>query len=76
MSTCGNGSTSTTNTFAIWVMTFQIYRFCADAALHCPRLVRSTRRLRVGDYRIVYEVIDRELVVLVIRVALRRNAYR
>ena len=34
------------------------------------------RRLRVGTYRVVYEVIDRELVVLVIHIAHRREAYR
>ena len=34
------------------------------------------RRLRVGDYRIVYEVIDAELVVLVIRVGHRREVSR
>jgi len=33
-------------------------------------------RLRVGDYRIVYEVRDDQLLVLVIRVAHRREAYR
>ena len=34
------------------------------------------RRLRVGNYRIVYEVRENELVVLVVRVAHRREAYR
>ena len=34
------------------------------------------RRLRVGDYRIVYEVIDNALTVLVVRIAHRRQAYR
>lgn len=34
------------------------------------------RRLRVGDYRVVYEVIDEELVVLVVRVGHRRAVYR
>ena len=34
------------------------------------------RRLRVGDYRIVYEVNDGELVVLVIRIGRRQGAYR
>ena len=34
------------------------------------------RRLRVGSYRIIYEVIDDQLVVLVVRVAHRRDAYR
>jgi mRNA interferase RelE/StbE len=33
-------------------------------------------RIRVGDYRVVYEVRDRILVVLVLRVAHRREAYR
>ncbi|MCY4115008.1 MAG: type II toxin-antitoxin system RelE/ParE family toxin [Chloroflexi bacterium] len=38
--------------------------------------LRGLRRLLVGDYRIVYEVLDAELVVLVIRVARRGGAYR
>ena len=33
-------------------------------------------RIRVGDYRIVYEIRDRTLVVLVVRVAHRRDIYR
>jgi mRNA interferase RelE/StbE len=33
-------------------------------------------RIRVGGYRIIYEIYDRELVVLVIRVAHRSGAYR
>ena len=38
--------------------------------------LRGLRRLRVGDYRVVYEIQDEELVVLVVRVAHRRDAYR
>jgi len=38
--------------------------------------LRGLRRLRVGDYRVVYEIGDDELVVLVVRVARRRGAYR
>ena len=34
------------------------------------------RRLRVGDYRIVYEVNDGELLVLVIRIGYRLGVYR
>ena len=34
------------------------------------------RRLRVGDYRVLYEIRDEELVVLVVRIAHRRDAYR
>ena len=33
-------------------------------------------RVRVGDYRIVYEVHDGELIILVVRVAHRREVYR
>ncbi len=33
-------------------------------------------RIRVGDYRVVYQVRDEELLVLVVRVADRKDAYR
>jgi mRNA interferase RelE/StbE len=33
-------------------------------------------RVRVGDYRIVYEIRDAELVVLVLRLGHRREIYR
>ena len=33
-------------------------------------------RLRVGDHRVLYEIRDAHLLVLVIRVANRRDAYR
>ena len=38
--------------------------------------LRGLRRIRVGDYRLVYEVLDDELVVLVVRVARRDAVYR
>jgi mRNA interferase RelE/StbE len=34
------------------------------------------RRLRVGDYRVIYEVIEGELIILVIRVGHRKEVYR
>ena len=34
------------------------------------------RRVRVGDYRIIYEIDAGELVILVIRVGHRRHIYR
>ncbi len=33
-------------------------------------------RVRVGDYRIVYEIFDRVLLVLVVQVGHRREVYR
>ena len=33
-------------------------------------------RIRVGDYRIIYEVHDDELVILVLQVGHRREVYR
>lgn len=38
--------------------------------------LKGIRRLRVGDYRVLYEVKETALLVLVVRVAHRRNAYR
>jgi len=38
--------------------------------------LRGLRRIRVGHYRVVYEVLDGELVILVVRVSHRREAYR
>jgi len=37
---------------------------------------RPIWRIRVGDYRVLYELSDARLVVLVIRIAHRRQAYR
>ena len=33
-------------------------------------------RLRVGDYRILYTIQDKRLIVVVVRVGHRREAYR
>ena len=44
----------------------------------CKKLVGSdhTYRIRMGDYRVVYEVADHTLIVLVVRIRHRRDAYR
>ncbi len=54
-----------------------------DRLAETPRLgtalkgdLRGLRRLRVGDWRIVYEVQDDALIVLVVRVGHRREVYR
>jgi mRNA interferase RelE/StbE len=33
-------------------------------------------RLRVGDYRVIYEIMDEQLVILVLGVGHRREIYR
>jgi mRNA interferase RelE/StbE len=38
--------------------------------------IRNMFRIRVGDYRVVYSIFDRELVVLVIRIGARKDVYR
>ena len=42
----------------------------------CKKLKsRDAYRIRVGDYRVVYEIHDDVLIVLIVRVAHRREAY-
>jgi mRNA interferase RelE/StbE len=33
-------------------------------------------RIRVGDYRVIYQIRDRRLLVLVVRIGHRREVYR
>lgn len=33
-------------------------------------------RIRVGDYRVIYDIVDDELIVLILRVGHRREIYR
>ena len=44
----------------------------------CVALVGESNvyRVRVGDYRILYEVFDQRLVIQVVRVGHRRDVYR
>ena len=44
----------------------------------CKKLVGSehTYRIRIGDYRVVYDLLDEVLTILVIRIRHRRDAYR
>jgi mRNA interferase RelE/StbE len=37
---------------------------------------RPAWRIRVGDYRIIYEIHDRDLVVIVVTIGHRREVYR
>ena len=38
--------------------------------------MRGLRRIRIGDHRVLYEVRGDELIVLVVRIAHRGDAYR
>ena len=43
----------------------------------CEKLSDEEKyRLRQGDYRILYEITDRELIVTVVKVGNRRDVYR
>jgi mRNA interferase RelE/StbE len=51
---------------------------CTDPRPHGAKALPGQRgwlRVRVGDYRLIYEVHDRELVVLVIQVGHRSQVY-
>lgn len=37
---------------------------------------RSSYRIRVGEYRVLYRITDRELLILVVKVGHRRDVYR
>jgi len=37
---------------------------------------KSTYRVRVADYRIIYEIEDRRVIVTVLKIAHRREVYR
>ena len=41
-----------------------------------PMVGIKSWRLRVGEYRVVYDILDNKLVVLIIRVRHRREVYR
>jgi mRNA interferase RelE/StbE len=44
----------------------------------CTKLSGSERayRIRIGDYRVIYEVVDDVLIIEVIKVGHRRDVYR
>ena len=35
-----------------------------------------TYRIRIGDYRVIYDVLDRAVLVLVLKIAHRKDVYR
>jgi len=56
----------------------EIERLAADPRPHGVKKLAGadrTYRIRVGDYRVVYEIEDHVLLVVVIRVAHRKDVY-
>jgi mRNA interferase RelE/StbE len=41
-----------------------------------PMVGVKSWRLKVGEYRIIYDILDKQLLILIIRVRHRKNAYR
>ena len=37
---------------------------------------REAWRIRIGNYRVIYEIIENELIVLVLNIGHRKNIYR
>ena len=48
----------------------------AQRVMHGKLSGEEKYRLRQGDYRILYEITDRELIVTVVKVGNRRDVYR
>ena len=44
--------------------------------LLADRVSGDRYRLRVGDYRVIYEIVDEQLIILIVGVGHRREAYR
>jgi mRNA interferase RelE/StbE len=44
----------------------------------CKKLVGSDRtyRIRIGDFRVIYDVHDDTLIILIVRIRHRRDVYR
>lgn len=55
-----------------------IYKLSADPRKGNVRPMVGTKswRLRVGDYRVIYDISDKKLVILIIRVRHRKEIYR
>ncbi len=41
-----------------------------------PMVGSKAWRLKVGDYRVIYDIYDKKLIVLIIKVGHRRDIYR
>jgi len=41
-----------------------------------PMIGSKSWRLRAGDYRVIYDILDQKLVILIIKVGHRKDIYR
>ena len=55
-----------------------IYKLSEDPRKGNVRPMMGTKswRLRVGDYRVVYDIFDKKLIILIIHVRHRKEVYR
>lgn len=55
-----------------------IYKLSADPRKGNVRPMVGTRswRLQIGDYRVVYDIFDNKITILIIRVRHRKEVYR
>lgn len=59
-------------------LTFNIQLLADDPRLNDVKKLKgynAAYRIRVGDYRIIYNIKDRELIVLLLSVSHRKDAY-
>ena len=49
---------------------------CPDGCEKLKGTKREWWRLRVGDYRIIYEIREKELILLVVKIGDRKDVYR
>ena len=57
------------NIICVWVMQWRILERLGELAI-------NPRRIRVGVYRLVYEIHDREITICVLAIGHRREVYR
>ncbi len=53
----------------------QIAKYPRPSGVKKLKGYEKTYRVRVGDYRVIYEIKDRELIVLVLSVSHRKDSY-
>ncbi len=54
----------------------KIYTLANDPFYNAKKLIgREAYRIRIGNYRVIYEIINDELVILIVDIGHRKNIY-